>query len=550
MLVNLQIQNFALVETLDLDFEKGMTVLTGETGAGKSILLGALGLALGDRADISALADAEQKAEIYAEFDIKNLPIAQEWFAKNHFEFKENSCILRRSITPNGRSKGWINSQACQVSQLKDLGNILLDIHGQHEHHTLLKSETHIDLLDEYANLSTSLENYKKTYSQWQDIKQKIALLTEENQTNKSQIELWKYQLAELEDLNLSPGELEQLEAEQSQLANAEDIIQKGMEALKLIDNEEGALAQLNSAMRLVEKIPLKSVENSLTLLQEAQIQLEEAELELNPIIDNISMDSQALQEVEARLALIYAAGRKHQIQAEELPDFAQKLRKKLESLDSETGDLAQLEQKLVALEAELQKVADALSSERLSASQVLSEKINFHLQELKLAENAFSIDISATANFTPKGKDAVEFLIAPNLGSTPKPLAKIASGGELSRISLAIQVVLAEKSNIPTLVFDEVDVGISGATAEIVGKLLRDLAKFGQIICVTHLPQVAAQGDWHLFIYKESENQTTRTKIDWLDKDGKIEELARLLGGVEITATSLAHAKSMLAKN
>lgn len=549
MLVNLQIQNFALVESLDLDFEKGMTVLTGETGAGKSILLGALGLALGDRAETTAFADAEKKAEINAEFDIKDLPLAQEWLKQQEFEFSENLCVLRRSIAPNGRSKSWINSQPCQISQLKDLGNLLLDLHGQHEHQSLLRIETHIDLLDEYANLQPKLHAYNQTYADWQTTNHKIKLLREESLANQSQIELWKYQLKELEELNLLEGELEKLEAEQTQLANAEDIIQKGMQAIKLLDNEDGALAQLNSALKLVEKIPLASMENIVSLLNEAQIQLEEAQSELSPNIENINLDAGLLDEVEKRLALIYATGRKHQIQPEELPNFTQNLRKKLQGLDLETGDLAQLEQKSMALEAKLQEQSEILTQERISAIRVLSEKINTHLLELKLAENAFSIEISGTENFTNKGKDKVEFLIAPNLGSTPKPLAKIASGGELSRISLAIQVVLAENSKIPTLIFDEVDVGISGATAEIVGKLLNKLAKFGQIICVTHLPQVAAQGDWHLFIYKEIENQKTKTKIDWLDNDGRIKELARLLGGVEITQTSLDHAKNMLAK-
>ncbi|MBE0507619.1 MAG: DNA repair protein RecN [Marinospirillum sp.] len=546
MLVSLSIRQLAIVEHLELEFRNGMTVITGETGAGKSILLQALGLALGDRSDADSIRHGAARAEITASFDLSNLPLAREWM--NAHDLDPEECILRRSLLLNGRSKAWINGQPCPVQHLKELGEILLDIYGQHAHQTLLRRETHLQILDQYAGLQQQTHELGDLYRSWSQTRRKLNNLRQQDDAQRARIQLLRYQVEELDQLALQVNELSELEAEQQQLANAESLIQTGQQALDCCDHEEGgALQLLNRALSQLEGLQTPALGQVVQMLGEAQIQLQEASRELEYYTGSIEIDPVRLQWVEERLNNIYQTARKHHLQAEDLPGLHAQLKKELGELDGDENSLDQLSKELNELTEAYRNVAGRLHQDRQAAAATLEQAVDEQLAYLGMEKSQFRVDFKTLDQFHPHGMDDLEFLIAPNPGQPAKPLVRIASGGELSRISLAIQVITARTTSIPTLVFDEVDVGISGATAEIVGRLLKKLASRGQILCVTHLPQVAAQGDQHLHIQKQTHGDSTLTQMALLDEKGRVAELARMLGGIKLSNRTLAHAREML---
>ncbi|MDR9467613.1 DNA repair protein RecN [Marinospirillum sp.] len=546
MLINLSIQQLAIVEQLELEFRPGMTVITGETGAGKSILLQALGLALGDRADSDSVRFGAKRAEITASFDLTALPEARNWLESH--ELDSDECFLRRSLLANGRSKAWINGQPCPVQHLKELGELLLDIHGQHAHQSLLRKDTHLPLLDSYAGLRNDAEKLADHYRTWKQAHKRLENLRQQDDAQRARIQLLRYQVEELDQLALSEQELAELEAEQKELANAENLIQTSQQALNCCDQEEGAaLQQVNQALQLLGNLNTPALEAVKGLLGDAQIQLQEASHDLEVYLSKIEIDPARLEWVEERLNSIYQTARKHHLPPEELPQHHQQLRTELDELDAGEGSLDQLTQELEELTAAFRTQAEELSQKRRQAAEELESAIDQQLSYLGMEKSQFKVSFQPLQGLHPQGQDEIEFLIAPNPGQPPKPLVRIASGGELSRISLAIQVVTAATSSIPTLVFDEVDVGISGAVAEIVGRMLKQLAERGQILCVTHLPQVAAQGDQHLHIHKKTEDENTQTHMQLLDEQGRVTELARMLGGIKLSDSTLAHAREML---
>lgn len=554
MLINLSIRQLAIVDHLELEFNKGMTVITGETGAGKSILLQALGLALGDRCDSDSIRHGADRAEITASFDLSQLPQAKAWLAKRELggsDSNNNSnheCILRRSLLKNGRSKAWINGQPCPVQHLKELGQILLDIHGQHAHQSLLRKEIHLQILDHYAGLQEQTAQLTATYRSWHTTHKRIETLRQQDDVQRARVQLLRYQVEELNQLALQTEELSALETEQQQLANAEQLIQTSQAALDLCDHENGAaLQQVNQALQLISELKAPSLQPVLQMLSEAQIQLQETSRELEHYASTLEIDPERLAWVEERLSAIYQTARKHHLQAEELPAHHAQLTQELNALDSGETSLDLLSNELALLTEKYRNQAILLRQERETAAAKLQQAVDEQLAYLGMEKSQFKVNFKPLEGLHATGSDDIEFLIAPNPGQPAKPLIRIASGGELSRISLAIQVITAQTSSIPTLVFDEVDVGISGATAEIVGRLLKQLANRGQILCVTHLPQVAAQGDQHLHIHKQVDENTTLTQMALLDEKGRIGELARMLGGIKLSARTLAHAKEML---
>lgn len=546
MLISLSIRELAIVEHLELEFRKGMTVITGETGAGKSILLQALGLALGDRSDSDSIRYGAARAEVTASFDLSSLPQAKLWLEQH--ELASDECILRRSLLNNGRSKAWINGQPCPVQHLKELGGILLDIHGQHAHQSLLRKETHLEVLDEYAGLQKQTTQLTATYRSWHTIHKRLESLRQQDDAQRARIQLLRYQVEELNQLAIQEDELTQLEAEQQQLANAEHLIQASQEALDLCDKEDGAALQLVSqALQLISDLKVAQLQPVQQMLSEAQIQLQESSRELEHYASTLEVDPARLQWVEDRLSSIYQTARKHHLQANELAAHHTQLKQELEELDGGESSLDLLSDELEILAIKYQEQAVKLRKKRETAAIKLQKAVDEQLAYLGMEKSQFVVNFKPLEGLHPLGTDNIEFLIAPNPGQPPKPLIRIASGGELSRISLAIRVITAQTSSIPTLVFDEVDVGISGATAEIVGRLLKQLANRGQIFCVTHLPQVAAQGDQHLHIHKQVSQDTTQTQMALLDEEGRITELARMLGGIKLSERTLAHAKEML---
>lgn len=549
MLLQLAIHDFAIVETLELDFRRGMTAITGETGAGKSILLGALGLCLGERADAGSVRHGAERADIIARFDISGLAEARQWLDER--ELGSDDCLLRRVITASGRSKAWINGTPCTISDLRELGECLIDIHSQHAHHSLLKEETHLRQLDEYAGLEPQTAQLREEFRQWQDAHRRLKRMSNDGDEIRARRQLLRYQVEELDELALSEGELEALEQEQETLANAEQTLEEAQAAVDCCDHDdEGALVRINQAVTRLTHLPGNergALASALGMLDEARIQIEEAARELHRFIEVTELDPERLAFVDERLGRIHQIARKHHVMPDELHGLHQRLSEELEGLGGDEDAIEVLREEVASRRDSWKTLATEVGSRRTAAAPNLASDIQDQLAFLGMAKATFEVAIEARERPQPEGMERIHFRISANPGQPPRALAKVASGGELSRVSLAIQVVAASRSTIPSLVFDEVDVGISGATAEIVGQLLRRLGDKGQVLTVTHLPQVAAQAHQHLHIEKQAENNNTRTHMELLDESGRVRELARMLGGIHLSEQTLAHAREML---
>lgn len=553
MLLQLNVRNYAIVDHLDLELKAGMSVITGETGAGKSIMLDALSLTLGARADSGVVRPGADKADILSSFDISSIDEASDWLRQHDFD-NEGQCLLRRVITAEGRSRAYINGTPCTQTDLRELGALLIDIHSQHEHQSLLKTDTHRRLLDEYAGLLPLADTVSQLARQWQQKNSRLQQLSSNSEEQQARTQLLSYQLEELDALSLGDDELEQLEQEQRTLSQASQLLEHCRFIIDLCSEGEGStvLAALGSALnrgRAFGQLP-SALEQGNELLASAQIQIEEAVGELNRFIDSFDCDPQRQLWVDERLDSIYSLARKHRVQPQELNQLHQQLLQELEGLQGEDGQLEQLAAEIDRLANSYASKAAQLSDKRGKAAKKLQKAVSERMQGLGMPSGRFEIQLASLASQEPAihGLEGIEFLVSANPGQPIKPLAKVASGGELSRISLAIQVITAQTSRVPTLVFDEVDVGIGGPTAEIVGQLLRQLGEGGQVLTVTHLPQVAAQGHQHLFVHKKRGKDSTSTAVRELDLEQRTEEVARMLGGIEMTQESLAHARRMLA--
>ena len=551
VLTGLSISQFTIAEKLNIELESGMTAITGETGAGKSIALDALSLTLGARADSNYVRYGAEKADIRAVFDICQLPEAVKWLEKHEFEI-EDDCILRRIVTKEGRSKAFINGQPVNLQTLKSLGTLLVDIHSQHAHHQLLQRDYHQSLLDAYADCQPLLTKVKTHFKKWQAIAKKIQELQNKNNEADSRKEYIQFQLIEFKELNLQKDEYEKLESRHSMMANAESLQEACQQTLNICkEKEHGALIdQLQQCEQLLSTLTEHSsdIQDAYELINSANIQIQEACQSLRHQLDHTNGDTGNLQEIESRLASIHDLARKHRITPQELLNVQLSLKKELHSLENSKEKIQALSADAKKQEAIYHGLARQLTQIRETASDNLAYEIKLQLKALGMVNCEF-VPLLNTDNESPKsmGYESVEFLVSTNPGLPPQGLHKIASGGELSRISLAIQVITAKASTIPTLVFDEVDVGIGGATAEVVGRLLKQLGKSAQIICVTHQPQVAAQANQHYFVAKTQKSGSTNTSVKVLDQEGKVKEVARMLGGKEITQATLDHAKEML---
>lgn len=553
MLTLLTISNFAIVDTLELDLRHGMTVVSGETGAGKSIMLDALGLALGDRSDSDTVRGGAERAEITASFDISQIPDAQQWLEQNDLD-SDQECILKRVITREGRSRSYINGQPAPLAMIKALGSHLVDIHGQHEHQRLLKKDHHRTLLDDFAGQQKQATRVHQQFKQWQKQAKELKQLTEQNEAQLARVQLLSYQIEELDALQLVEGELTELETEQKQLANAHEILQTGhhISALTSEREQDNCLSLIRQCQHLVDTLSQhapKAVTPIAEMLSSAQIQLEEADNELRHYLSSVELNPERQQYVEERLSTLYDTARKHRVKPEELLGFQQQLQSELDGLQRSDEELDQLALNVEQAQQTYQASAEKLSKARTLAAKKLSKAVDKQLHSLGMLAAHFEVALTTLEpeQQVGNGLEEIEFMIAANKGQTARPLAKVASGGELSRISLAIQVITAQTSSTPTLIFDEVDVGIGGAIAEVVGRLLSELGKRTQILCVTHQPQVASQGHQHLFVSKKARRNQTQTQVTHLSPDQRIQEVARMLGGIDITERSVAHAQEML---
>ncbi|MFT3931731.1 MAG: DNA repair protein RecN [Spongiibacteraceae bacterium] len=561
MLTHLTVDNFAIAEHIEAEFAGGMTVLTGETGAGKSILLDALGLALGDRADASVVRAGAERAEIHASFDISTIKEAKAWLAARDLNAGDE-CLLRRTITSEGRSRGYINGQLATLQDLKAIGELLIDIYSQHAHQSLLQRAHQRKLLDAYAGTETLADSVKTLAQQYQHTAEQLDRLSNQRDEVTARVQLLSYQVEELDKLDLGADEIETLEGERRALANGEQILRNSQHALALCrEGEINVVNILNQALKSLGDLDAKQLGSQQTALAQAEdmlnsalIQVEEASHELQHYVDGFELDPERLLEVETRLDAIYEIARKHRVQANQLCALHAELRAELDSVAGGSERIEQLQAELKTLRANYDKQTQELSKRRAQAAQKLQKQVEKQLQALAMGGCRFSVGLnarSAEGREMPvphaHGNEDIEFLISTNPGTPPQALNRIASGGELSRISLAIQVITAQTSAIPTLVFDEVDVGIGGATAEVVGNLLRELGSRGQVLCVTHQPQVASKGHQHFSVEKISDKKSVRTHLRKLSDGEKIEEIARMLGGITVTDQSRAHAKEML---
>jgi DNA repair protein RecN (Recombination protein N) len=552
MLLNLNIIDLAVVKALDLDLEKGMSVLTGETGAGKSILLTALGLALGDRADSVYVRPECNRAEVNLEFDLSGAPGVQQWLKDNELDDEQN-CLIRRIVNQDGRSKAYINNRPVTLQFLQELSEQLVEIHGQHAHLTLLKPDEQRRLLDAYAKNQDLLDQVNACYKQWLMAHKELANLTKASVDQSEREELLHYQIEELQQLDLANYSYSALSEEHNRLANLGQILATGQSQVELL--YEGDQLSVNQMLShsLSELTHIARFAPEITeicnLLTEAQIQTEEAAIQLRRFLESQEADPQRMDELETQIGIIQNLSRKHHVTPEELPEVVAKLEAELDGLTHSGERIEALKVETAQLLSQYQQLNKQLSEQRRQAGQTLQQQISSLIKELGMPQGEFLVDVTALETETPKlnGKDKIEFLVSANPGLPPKPLAKVASGGELSRISLAIQVVTSNDKTTPTLIFDEVDSGIGGGVAEIVGQKLRSLSLNRQVMCVTHLPQVAAQAHHHLYVEKNNKTDITSSTVRKLSDEERIEEIARMLGGVTITANTLAHAQEML---
>lgn len=552
MLVHLSIRNYAIVEQLDLELHAGMTAITGETGAGKSIMLDALGLTLGDRAEPGVVRPGADRADILATFDLTAIPEARQWLAERDLE-SEGPCILRRVITAEGRSRAYINGTPCPLGDLKGLGELLIDIHSQHEHQSLLKPDTHRRLLDAYAGAGELARQVQLCAQRWRQIRSELQRRSQNGEQQQARRQLLSYQLEELDNLAPAPHELAALEQEHRALSNADSLLGACRQVIELCSESESgnALSMLHACLQRLgggAEQPA-SLNEAAELLASAQIQIGEAVSGLNRFVDHFDADPQRLQQVEERLDSLYSLARKHRVPADELHLLQEQLRGELLALDGDDASLEQLERELEQCAIRYRELAGQLSQRRRASAGQLAQAVESEMQRLGMPGGRFAVALQPGAGEEPQvhGEELVEFQVSANPGQPLKGIARVASGGELSRISLAIQVITAQTSRTPTLVFDEVDVGIGGPTAEVVGQLLRRLGERGQVMTVTHLPQVAAQAHQHLFVHKQRGSDETRTAVALLTLNQRIEEVARMLGGLDLTRESLAHARHML---
>ena len=550
MLTQLRIRDFAIVEELELELASGMTAITGETGAGKSILVDAISLLLGDRADSDVIRHGAERADLSALFDLDALPAARAWLAERDLD-RDGECQLRRVIARTGRSRGYINGVPQPTQALRELGERLVDIHGQHEHQSLLRREAQRQLLDDYAGNQALAVELAEQYQTWSRLRRELRDLRQAASERDARLDILRYHLRELAALNLAEGEVAHLESEQRRLAHASQLLDTSQRLLgwlseddesSITDRLDHGLRELDALSRLDARlIPVSE------LLNAALIQIQEASSELRGYAQALDLDPGHLAQIEQRLAAAHQLARKHRTTAEELPALQARFEAERDTLEHSETRLETLQQALKEARAAYQTNADRLSERRAVAARELGERVSTALAGLGMPGGRFAIVLERLEQPTPAGLEAVEFQVSANPGQPLRPLAKVASGGELSRISLAIQVIAAHAARIPTLIFDEVDTGIGGGVAEVVGRQLRALGGGRQVLCVTHLPQVAAQAHQQLKAEKQTDGATIHTQVVLLKPGERVTEIARMLGGLELTANTLAHAREMV---
>ncbi|MDS4014120.1 MAG: DNA repair protein RecN [Candidatus Accumulibacter sp.] len=548
MLCRLTIRDFVLVEQLELDFAGGFGTLTGETGAGKSILVDALAFALGERADSGLIRAGAARSEVSAEFALDDAPATAEWLAANDLG-AAGSLLLRRVVDSNGRSRAYLNGSPVTVQQLREAAETLVDIHGQHAHQSLLRGEAQRALLDGHARLDPLVAEVSQAWRAWRAAKAALDAAQGSAEALIAEREQLGWQIRELETLGFSPDEWLLLNDEHKRLAHAASLIEGAQASLQVLAESDAACeAQVAGAASRISELADydPALSDVAVLLQSAQTNLREAISLLRRYADRVELDPQRLSDIERRIEAVLTCARKFRCSTEDLPGLLARWHERFAEL-AEAVDVAGLAERLATTRASYEDLARRLSAGRSRAAATLADEVSLVMQQLALAGGRFQVALLPVDGGSASGFEQIEFRVGGLAGSEARPLAKVVSGGELSRISLAIQVVTSQAASVPTLIFDEVDVGIGGGVAEVVGRLLRELGAQRQVLCVTHLPQVAARAKWQWQVSKRADGAQARSQVTLLEGSARIEEIARMLGGVEITAITRQHAREML---
>ncbi|CAG0987349.1 DNA repair protein RecN [Flavobacteriales bacterium] len=549
MLKKLLVSNYTLIDSLEITWDKGLTIITGETGAGKSILLGALGLVVGQRADSNTLKNKEIKCIVEAEFDLSRFDLVP-FFETKDWDYSKNS-IIRREIAPTGKSRAFVNDTPVGVSDLKELGEKLIDIHSQHE--TLLLTENLFQLktLDVFAKNNTLLIQYKQYYAQYKELVEELEQLKQRNQKALLDIDYLSFQFTELDEANLKENETEELEVEQKILTHAEEIKQALASVLHILqDSENNVISVLAQSKNIFSTIENKLSETAALSerLKSVIVELQDIAYETEKLSEKVQFNPQRLEEINERISLLFGLLQKHRFNTvEELIQLKEKLQNDILGISSLENEIFEKETALNKCITDLNSIANALSKSRMQAINELENAISKILLQIGLVNATFTIHMEASTVFLPNGLDKITFFFSANKGVDTAPLQKVASGGELSRVMLAIKSVIAQSSLLPTIIFDEIDTGISGETADKTGNILKEMAKNIQVIAITHQAQIAAKGNTHLFVYKETTESSTRSLIRKLNNQERVEEIAKMLSGEKVSKAAIENAKQLL---
>ncbi len=549
MLQNLNISNYALIERSTIEFDEGMSVITGETGAGKSIMLGALGLLLGGRADVQVLQNKEQKCVVEATFDVSKYNL-KSLFSEEDVDYDDQT-IIRREILPTGKSRAFVNDQPVNVSFLKQLGNKLIDIHSQHQNLLLSDESFHLNIVDTVAQCDKELSAYQTVYSEYSALLSKEKSMVEDNDRMKRDLDYLQFQLKELQDLKLTEHEDVELEMEQEKLANAEDIKMQLSESVNILEGSEmsviPALKQLTNNIAKIDRFLPKDT-NAHQRIESARIDIEDLMHTFSQVCDSLDVDPQRLEYVDSRLNAIYSLEKKHRVEnVDALIALRDELSRKVGLITNFDEQLEDLRKELSQVQSKLQSVADALSNKRLSVFAQIKQYVESHLHDMGMRNAVFTIGHARTDKYTSTGNDEIHFLFAANLGGTPTDISKVASGGEMSRVMLSIKSLLSRSKNLPTIIFDEIDTGVSGDVADKMGGIMTQMASNMQVIAITHLPQVAAKGNRHYQVYKQDTAETTISHIRSLSPEERVTEIAKMLSGSRISDAAIQNAKELL---
>ncbi len=550
MLISLSIQNFAIIDSCEMELQPGMTALTGETGAGKSILLDALGLVLGDRADATSVKSGKKRAEISAEFQPPESSTVWEWLEQHELD-DDTSCILRRVVSREGKSRGYINNRPVSIQTLRQIGEMLIDIHGQHEHQSLTRALTQREMLDSTLKSGTALVQVKTAWAELQKARKRLEDVTSDSRRHAERVDLLRFQLQEFNEMQFDSNETDSIEARHHQMANAGQLLEIGNRALESLDGDNSAYSALTKAGRDLEQLSRldpAGQNNRVEAVNTAIINCNEAATGLREYLSELEVDNDQLEWLDQRLSTLDRLARKHQVDIHELPGVLSRLQQELDALDMTDADIESLRTQCTAHEETYHACCNKLHRQRSKAAAQMGERVSAAMDELGMTGGSFICDLQADQTRESEyGWDRVTFRVSPNPGQPPGDISKIASGGELSRISLAVQLLSRSTDSVNAFVFDEVDSGIGGGTAETVGRYLRELAGQAQVICVTHLPQVASQAHHHQRVSKTVTEQQTFTALQELDEEQRVEEVARMLGGKKITKRTRQHAQEMI---